>query len=199
MSCSNRLINASIFSTHGVLLTLALLMILSRPYALSGVVHLTDASNAIFFLAGLMLLPGSALLMLLGLAVGLDFLSIALGTDAFCISPAYGFLLPAYSLLWFSGRWLGRSVPAESLSLWRPLVILTGFALVQVAAFFITSGAFWYLSGRFVDPDLQGLLARTELYLPGYMMGSIWYLAIYLVVEQLLRTFGFSLRGSWHG
>jgi hypothetical protein len=81
-------------------------MAATRSDHFAGELHLPDASAAVFFLAGVYLRPMWMLSALLVEAAFIDYLAIAVGgVSSFCISPAYGFLLPAYGALWLAGRW----------------------------------------------------------------------------------------------
>lgn len=168
---------SELYAHRWLLGVLALLMVLSRPYPMSGIVHLADASNAIFFVGGLMLMPALALPLLIALSALLDFVSIKFfGTSAFCVSAAYGFLWVAYALLWFGGRALASSLRPSG----QALKVLLGFALLQVVAHELTSTSFYFLSGRFFEPSWTGSLARSARYLPGYLLSGFWYVAVFV-------------------
>ncbi|WP_372747495.1 hypothetical protein [Litorivivens sp.] len=158
-------------------LLLGLLIMLSRPYPLSGIIHLADVTHAALFIGGFIGLGYRWFGGFVALAVTLDMLSIASGTDPFCLSPAYGFLLPAFAVIWYAGAACGNAPVKVQLPLG-----LAGFSLAQVTAFFISSGSFYFLSGKFVDPTLTEMLARTERYLPGYFSSSFIYVALFLTL-----------------
>jgi hypothetical protein len=85
-------------------IVLALLMAATCGYHFVTIEHLPSASWAAFFIAGMYL--GSRLVFpaLLAEAALLDFAAITWGgVSNFCVTPAYGFLLPAYSTLWVAG------------------------------------------------------------------------------------------------
>lgn len=174
------------FRRYAVALALGLLLLLSRPYPLSGIIHLADATNAVFFLGGFLGLSFTVFSVFVALAVAVDFLSIAAGTDPFCISPAYFFLLPTFAILWFAGRTISgprnaRPNVADSSTMLRLTATLLVFSLAQCAAFFISSGSFYFLSGKFADPTLATMLDRTQWYLSGYFMSSFWYVLLCVV------------------
>ena len=88
----------------GVVLTL--LLITTRGHHFASINMLPSASLAVFFLAGLYLRPLWVPAALLALCAGLDYSAITMaGVSNFCVTPAYGFLLPAYGVMWFAGRW----------------------------------------------------------------------------------------------
>jgi len=107
-------------------LLLAMLMTATRSHHVADLTHLPDASWAVFFLAGFYL-PTLAFGGLLALAALIDYVAITWGgVSSFCVSPAYGFLLPAYGALWLAGR---RFADAYFLS-WQALMpLLTNLLL----------------------------------------------------------------------
>ncbi len=167
-----------------IAVVLALLMLLSRPFPMTKVIHLADASNAIFFISGLILLPNRFLFGFIGLTVLLDFISIQFfGTSSFCISRAYACQWPAFAALWFSGRLLTQT----HYNFYTIPTIITGFSLVQTFAFLITSGSFYFFSGRFPDPTLAGMITRSERYFSGYFLGGFWYIALFIMTMTCLQ------------
>src|SRR5204862_7022694 len=85
---------------------LALLMAVTRYHHFGSPLQLPDASTAVFFLAGLYVPSVTALPGLLVLAGVLDYLTVdAGGVGAWCITPAYAYLIPTYAAPWLGGRW----------------------------------------------------------------------------------------------
>jgi hypothetical protein len=67
--------------------------------------------------------------------VAIDYFVIAGGVSAYCFTPAYPFLIPAYLSLWASGRWLQRHT--------QPLILnVAGRAGGQSACFVISNIGF---------------------------------------------------------
>ncbi|MEI7994736.1 MAG: hypothetical protein WCH01_07515, partial [Methylococcaceae bacterium] len=80
------------------------LMVMTRFHHFGDVLHLPDASLAVFFFAGFY--RKKALLgFLLALAALIDYVAIENGTSSWCFSPAYVFLIPTYAVMWFAGRY----------------------------------------------------------------------------------------------
>jgi len=161
-------------------LLLAALMTATRSHHFASTLHLPDASWAVFFLAGALLpgwLPLAALLLLAGTV---DYLAITFGgVSAFCVSPAYVALLPAYGALYAAGRWYaGRHRP-----LWRSLLPFSGAALAGTAVCeLLSSGGFYFLSGRFTEPTVTELGARLARYFPHALEGMALYLGMAVIV-----------------
>lgn len=162
---------------------LALLMIATRSQHFASLHSLPGASWAIFFLAGVYLRPAWALPGLLALTWVLDFVAYTSGGgSSFCITPAYVFLLPAYSALWFAGRWYAKRHQFE----WRTLLPLAGAALLGAAACeLFSSGGFYFFSGRFAEPTFAEFGTRLVKYFPAYLQSLAFYVGISAVVHAL--------------
>ncbi len=172
-----------------VLLSLTLLMLATRGHHDFTPVHLPDASWAIFFLAGLYLPWRWAFAALFLLAAGIDYVAITWGgVSSFCVTGAYGFLVPAYGALWFAGRIYSRG---EDLTR-RDLLPLALYALMgTLACELLSSGGFYFFSGRYVDPTLGEFAGRLAKYLPG----SLRVVALYLGLAALVHGLFSQLRG----
>jgi hypothetical protein len=171
--------------------SLAVLMAATRSHHFATTLHLPDASWAVFFLAGFYLSPLWAFPALLALAGLSDYLAISwAGVSDFCVSPAYGFLLPAYSTLWLAGRWYARR-HRFALS---TLVPLAGSLFLGAAACeLISSGSFYFFSGRFAEPSLVEFAAR----LANYFLPSLESVAFWVGMAMVLHIL-FTLAASIH-
>ena len=161
-------------------LLLAALMIATRSHHFASALHLPDASWAVFFLAGALLPGWLPLAGLLALAAMVDYVAINFGgASAFCVSPAYVALLPAYGALYAAGRWYaGRHRAAL-----RSLLPFTGAALVGTTLCeLFSSGAFYFFSGRFAAPTLAEFGARLARYFPYALEGMALYLGTAVIV-----------------
>ncbi|MGH8581731.1 MAG: hypothetical protein ACREWG_02880 [Gammaproteobacteria bacterium] len=166
-------------------LTLALLMAATRSHHFAATLHLPDASWAVFFLAGCYLRPVWMFPALIALAGVSDYVAITwFGVSDFCVSPAYGFLLPAYGALWFAGRWYaGRH--RYALSTFVPLAgsVIVGAVVCEV----LSSGGFYWFSGRF-EPSLAELGSRLVRYFPMSLASMVLYTVIVSIVHLSLAT-----------
>lgn len=171
---------------------LALLLIATRGQHFATLHSLPGASWAVFFLAGVYLRPVWVLPVMFAFVWGLDFtpylLSGASLTEivsdgkVFCLTPAYFFLLPAYSALWFAGRGYARRYRFE----WRTLLPLGAAALVGAAVCeLFSSGGFYFVSGRFAEPTFTEFAGRLMMYFPGYLQSLAFYVGIAAVVHTL--------------
>lgn len=171
---------------------LALLLIASRGQHFATLHSLPGASWAVFFLAGVYLRPLWVLPALFVFAWGLDFTphllggaslaEIVNGGQAFCLTPAYFFLLPAYGTLWFAGRWYA----GQHRLAWRTLLPLGAAAFTGAAVCeLLSSGGFYFFSGRFADPTLIEFAGRLATFFPSYLQSLAVYLGIAAVVHAL--------------
>lgn len=162
---------------------LALLITATRSQHFATLHSLPGATWAVFFLAGVYLSSRWTLPGFLALTWVLDFVSFTWGgASGFCLTSAYVFLLPAYSALWFAGRWYARR---HSFA-WRTLLPL---ATAVLAGAFVcelfSSGGFYFFSGRFAEPTFAEFGARIVKYFPAYLQSVLFYTGIAAVVHVM--------------
>lgn len=165
-------------------LSLIALMTLTRFHHFGDVLHLPDASLAVFFLAGFY--RKKALLgFLLALAALIDYVAIANGTSSYCVSPAYVFLIPTYAVMWLAGRHCATLKSKKIVELATSAGLLT---LAASAAFVISNGSFYLFSGRFDAMPLVDYIARTARYYPYYVGAALMYAFAGYGVVKLIRS-----------
>ena len=152
---------------------LATLMGVTRGYHFTALEQLPSASWAVLFLAGVYLPSRWVFPALLAEAALLDYVAITWGgVSSFCISPAYGFLLPAYGSLWLAGHWYAkkhRDTVATLLPLTMSMVV--GAAICE----FISSGSFYVLSGRFDHTTVAEYSSQFARYYPQSLLTLTFY------------------------
>lgn len=160
---------------------LGLLMIATRGQHFASLHSLPGASWAVFFLAGVYLRHIGALPGLMALTWILDFSAYSWGgASNFCITPAYIFLLPAYSALWFAGRWYAQRHQFE----WSSLLPLAAATLVGAAVCeLFSSGGFYFFSGRFAEPTFAAFIAQEMVYFPMYLQSLAFYVGMATIVH----------------
>lgn len=164
-------------------LALVVLLVVTRGHHFSDI-NLPSASWAVFFLAGVLLPVCLALPALFLVAVALDFSAVIWGgVSNWCLTPAYWLLLPAYAALWLGGRLYARLHRDTWTSLGRLLACLLGASLI---CHLLSSGGFYFLSGRYPEPSLAGFLPRIAAYYPQ----SLQALALYVGMAALLLAAG---------
>lgn len=171
---------------------LVLLLVATRGQHFASLHNLPGATWAVFFLAGVYLRPLGVLPAMLVFVWGLDLMPHVLsgislmevlnGNQAFCLTPAYFFLLPAYSALWLAGQWYARHYRFE----WRTLMSLA-VALVVGASIceLFSSGGFYFFSGHFNDTNFVEFGARLVKYFPGYLQSLTFYIGVATVIHLI--------------
>lgn len=143
----------------GILLAI---MLITRGNAVD---HLLDASWAVFFLAGFYLRNVLTFGAFMAVAVAIDYVAITqFGVSDFCVSQAYVALVPAYGVLFIAGRWFARQYQGETLASLGKLIfaVVVGF----VACELISSGSFYFLSGKFAELSMVEFGSRLVKYAP---------------------------------
>lgn len=165
----------------GIGAALALLVAATHGHHFASALHLPPATWAVFFLAGFYVRRAWIFAALLAEVVVIDYVAVtAGGVSSFCLSPAYGFMLPAYGTLWLAGRWYAArySFSAGTLpALGSSLLVSVTFAEI------FSSGGFYFFSGRFVDTSLTEFGGRLVQYFPYSVQSFAFWIALALVVH----------------
>lgn len=158
---------------------LALLMALTRFKHFGDMLHLPDASMAIFFVGGLTLRKHWAFAVFVLLAVALDEVSIHYaGVSDFCVTVAYAFLPLAYAVLWYGGRWYSSRLHADA----RSLIGAWCVALLSASlSFVVSNGSFYWLGGRYATPHMAEYLERFWQWGPLFVGTTLGYITAALL------------------
>lgn len=176
-----------------ILLALMVLMLATRYHHFGTVLHLPDASMAIFFVAGFYL-AGTVALPLLMLEAGLiDYIAITMaGVSDFCVTPAYSMLVVAYGVLWYGGAFYARKLYRPQLSAVLPAALV---ALAScLLSFLVSNGSFYWIGGHHADPNLAGAVASFLKYMPSFVSVAMAYIAAFGAVHAM----GLIALGSTH-
>ncbi|KQZ66551.1 MULTISPECIES: hypothetical protein [unclassified Lysobacter] len=172
---------------YSLFTALAASMVATRFHHFGDALHLPDASMAVFFLGGLWLRRHLGFAAFLVLAVAIDWIAIqAQGKSFFehyCVTPAYACLLLAYAALWYGGRWYAERLRAT------PRALSGAFGVGLAAAslsFLISNGAFYWLGGRYEDPNVGQYLSRLWQWGPLFVRTTLSYIAVGLVAYALI-------------
>lgn len=165
---------------------LVVMMLLTRSQHWASIHSLPDASWAIFFLLGVYVRALWVMPALIAASVIIDYVAITWGgVSDFCVSPAYWLLIPSYAVLFAGGRFYARGHRLSLMGLLR----LMGVALVVVAvAQLLTTGGFYFFSGRFAEPTLAGLMLRLQKYFPPMLGTFALYLGVAVIVHVALAA-----------
>jgi hypothetical protein len=165
-------------------LSLIALMVLTRFHHFGDVLHLPDASLAVFFFAGFYrkrMFFG----FLLALAALIDYLAIENGTSGWCVTPAYVFLIPTYAVMWFAGRYCLTFKAMKIAELVKSAGLLT---LATSAAFAISNGSFYLFSSRYEDLSLGEYFVRVAQYYPSYVSFALIYVVAGFAIVKLFKS-----------
>lgn len=196
-------------------ISLTVMMSLTRLHHAETLWQLPDASVAVFFLAGLRLKSINFLLWFLAEFLLIDFIALyGLGTDSYCFSAAYGFLIPAFAGVWWIGKQLSKklfteNIPTASLQIQTSALIKTSplmkmahsaqmlaltfvFASLSAVYYFILSNlSFFLLSGKFSQLNGWEYTQRVSMYFQDYWFATAGYsclaVGLLLVVELFAR------------
>jgi hypothetical protein len=162
---------------------LAVLMAVTRSGHIGTAWSPPDASWPVLYLAGFYF--GRqwrwALPTLLCTAIVVDFIVIKdFGVSSYCVTAAYAFILPAYSLLWLGGAWLRRQYHHQILDLVRCAASL---GVAASLCFLVTNASFYWLGSRVPDPTFTGWWASCARWYPDFLGVSFTYIAIGAVLQ----------------
>ena len=185
----------------GIFSALVLLMAATRGSHFGSSFSLPDATLAVFLLAGILMprftwIAALAFVILLLEAGGIDYYAInAAGVSDWCVTPAYWFLIPTYASMWLGGHWFAgrQQFNLSSLALFGIVSCLT-----TTAAFLISNGSFFLLSGYYPEMSLAEYSGRVTQYYAPYLAGSLIYLALAAVVYILLHNLNKTSAGTTH-
>ncbi len=157
--------------------------------------HIQDASWAIFFMLGFYVRKAIGFPIFWLVAFAVDLLVIeSKGGQSYCFTVSYPFLIPAYASLWIAGRWFAGRY-SENL---RGLLYFVAAAVVGITVCdIISSGGFYWFSGRFENVNFSEFAGRIARFLPMFMKTTMIYLAIAAVVHIVVIQAG-KLRGKAH-
>jgi len=166
---SNTLTKNQSWMIGGLLLSI---MIATRSHIFLS--HIQDASWAIFFLLGFYIRNTLGLPLFMLAAFIVDLLVIeSKGGESYCFTVAYALLIPAYASLWFSGRWLSKHY-TENL---QGLVYFIASAIIGITVCdVISSGGFYWFSGRFDHVNITEFAGRITTFLPMFMKTTLFHL-----------------------
>ena len=168
-----------------LLISLSLIMLLTRGSHFSGINALPEASWMIFMVAGT-LLPVWSFAWFMSLAVGIDAYAFTFGgVPGTCFSVAYGMLTPAYFSMWMAGR-LAKPYLSSRFS---GSAVFFGFAMGgTLICELISSGSFYLWSGNF-QPTMVEFITRELQYAPAVFASSAYWAVAFIVVGALYRLY----------
>jgi len=171
---------------------LALVMLTTRTHSLSQYLHLPDTSLASFFVLGFFVRRAVAFagLFLLGFAIDVVVINW-FGQSDFCFTSAYWMLVPAYGTMWLAGR-IAQDRWSTRVAALPAIAVLLVFATFVSELF--SSGGFYFLGGRFVDPTIAGFLPRLAKYFPPTLWATLGWSGLAAAAIALLHVIRPDLR-----
>ncbi|QNK00166.1 hypothetical protein [Dyella telluris] len=183
----------SVSRFNALWLVLMAVMMATRFKHFGDMLHLPDASMAIFFLGGLYLRHHWTFVVMVLLAVALDWVSISYaGVSDFCITLAYSFLPLAYAVLWYAGRWYAPRMTGRAMSYLAAFIVAL---LAAIGSFAISNGSFYWLGGRYANPHMSEYVARLWQWGPLFVRTTISYVAVALVLQAVVSRVVASTNG----
>lgn len=169
-------------SSLRVVVPLAALLALTRYHYFAAV---PDATLAVFLLAGFYLRSPWWLALFMTEAPLVDYVAIGFaGVSDWCVTPAYALLIPAYAIPWLGGRLYRRLHRWQ----WPTLLPLAAILVGSVtAAFLVSDGSFFLLSGYFAERSFSAYGSHFARYYPYYLVGTSIYVAIAAVLYAASR------------
>lgn len=139
--------------------------------------HAQDASWAVFFLVGFYLRSYLGLPALLLSAMVLDFGQIAAqgGHQDYYLAPSYLFIIPAYSTLWFAGRFFANKYSENIKGL---LTFIASAVVGIIACDLISHGGFYWMSSIQVEVSMSDFISRSMDYMPISLKVNMLYLSL---------------------
>ncbi|MDO8989614.1 MAG: hypothetical protein Q7U91_08245 [Sideroxyarcus sp.] len=149
---------------------------------------LPDASYAVYFLGGLFLgrvRGGLAILALLLVEAALvDYYAINFaGVSGWCVTSAYGFLVFAYSALWFVGRWYA---PRHDLTVKGLSGLFAAAVAAGSLAFVIANVSFYLLAGYFGSMGVWEFATSVSQYYGSYVAVAVAYIGCAVILQMLI-------------
>lgn len=167
----------------GIFSFLLLLILATRADHFGSAINLPDASLSVFFMAGFTLPSRWAFPAFCVVAAAIDYWIIKYnGVSAFCVTPAYGFLLPTYFVIWGAGIYCARINPT-GFAQWLKVVVIATVAIT--CAHLISSGSFYLLAPYFPSHSLAEFGERTARYFPRYFIVTSSYIVLLLALWKL--------------
>lgn len=145
--------------------------------------HMYDASWAIFILIGFYLRNYLGLPILMLAAIGIDFAVIAArgGHQDFYLTPSYLFIIPAYSALWYTGRYIANHYSESVKGL---LTVILASSVGIVACDLISSGGFYWMSNTFEQLSMSEFASRIVQFTIVSLKTTLLYLGIAVAIHM---------------
>ena len=168
----------------GSIVSLAIVMFLTRGSHITTLYALPDASLALFLIGGIYLKQVRFFIALFLVGLFIDFGAAALDPKlGFCLTRGYWGLIPTYAVLWVCGFYLNQRERLQKLSVFIPIV-----SIAIVLAFIISTQTYYLFSERFGNPNLLKSIFHGWEYFPQYFMASFCYIGLFWFAQHIFIT-----------
>ena len=168
----------------GSIVSLAIVMFLTRGSHITTLYALPDASLALFLIGGIYLRQVKFFIALFLVGLFIDFGAAALDPKlGFCLIKGYWGLIPTYAVLWICGFYLTQRERLQKLSVFIPIV-----SIAIVLAFIISTQTYYLFSERFGNPNLLKSIFHGWEYFPQYFMASFCYIGLFWFAQHIFIT-----------
>ena len=168
----------------GSIVSLAIVMFLTRGSHITTLYALPDASLALFLIGGIYLRQVRFFIALFLVGLFIDFGAAALDPKlGFCLTKGYWGLIPTYAVLWFCGCYLNQRERLQKLSVFIPIV-----SIAIVLAFIISTQTYYLFSERFGNPNLLNSIFHGWEYFPQFFMASFCYIGLFWFAQHIFIT-----------
>ena len=168
----------------GSIVSLAIVMFLTRGSHITTLYALPDASLALFLIGGIYLRQVRFFIALFLVGLFIDFGVAALDPKlGFCLTKGYWGLIPTYAVLWVCGFDLNQRERLQKLSVFIPIV-----SIAIVLAFIISTQTYYLFSERFGNPNLLKSIFHGWEYFPQYFMASFCYIGLFWFAQHIFIT-----------
>jgi hypothetical protein len=168
----------------GSIVSLAIVMFLTRGSHITTLYALPDASLALFLIGGIYLRQVRFFIALFLVGLFIDFGAAALDPKlGFCLTKGYWGLIPTYAVLWVCGFDLNQRERLQKLSVFIPIV-----SIAIVLAFIISTQTYYLFSERFGNPNLLNSIFHGWEYFPQYFMASFCYIGLFWFAQHIFIT-----------
>jgi len=168
----------------GSIVSLAIVMFLTRGSHITTLYALPDASLALFLIGGIYLRQVRFFIALFLVGLFIDFGAAALDPKlGFCLTKGYWGLIPTYAVLWVCGFDLNQRERLQKLSVFIPIV-----SIAIVLAFIISTQTYYLFSERFGNPNLLKSIFHGWEYFPQYFMASFCYIGLFCFAQHIFIT-----------
>lgn len=168
----------------GSIVSLAIVMFLTRGSHITTLYALPDASLALFLIGGIYLRQVRFFIALFLVGLFIDFGAAALDPKlGFCLTRGYWGLIPTYAVLWVCGFYLNQRERLQKLSVFIPIV-----SIAIVLAFIISTQTYYLFSERFGNPNFLKSIFHGWEYFPQYFMASFCYIGLFWFAQHIFIT-----------